>query len=173
MAMRKKLLSVVALAFAAALSTGVAVTASAETAPETLAGFEVKAVSVRIDENETNKSGIRFQTVTPEAKDAYADAKCYTQLGVEATVSGETKVWKLDVNANVWRTEGENGWNTVLANIPADSYAKEITAQSFIAVSDTESSELPFEKESDKCRSFRRTSNYCSRKYLSACYLFA
>ena len=144
--MRKKLLSVVALAFAAALSTGVAVTASADDAVATqnLEGFAVKAVSVRIDENEENKSGIRFQTVTPEGKAAYEGAKCYTQLGVEATVTPEgatepvTKVWTLDVNANVWRATGENGWNTVLANIPADSYAKEITAQSFIAVSDTE-----------------------------------
>ena len=106
MELRKKLLAVVSLAFAAALSTGIAVSASAETEPTKLDGFKIDGVSVRVtdevrtdaDGNERNTSGIRFKTVTPEAKEAYEGARVVTTL----TIDG---IGSKDVAAQAWRTD--------------------------------------------------------------------
>ena len=132
MELRKKLLSVVALAFAMALSAGVAVSASAQDAAP---AFAITDTAVRISETmkddngtERNTSGLRFKTVTPSDKTAYTEA--YTILTV-AGIEGEKKV-----NANVWRNEVDNGWNTVLMDIDPAYYTAEVTAQSFLVEAD-------------------------------------
>lgn len=139
MELRKKLISVAALAFAMALSTGIAVSASAEGEPVFDGTFNISATSVRISDREEdgkNTSGLRFKTdVIPndETADYQSSAYCYTTITVNATVGEETKDWSANVAADLWREDG-SGWNTVLANIPQESYTSSVTAQSFIKV---------------------------------------
>ncbi len=133
MELRKKLISVAALAFTVALGAGMAcMTASAETEAQTKDGFAVTAVSVRTenfkdaDGNEiTDSSGIRFKTDVPTG----LEGEGYTKL----TINGQSK----EVNADVWRLDG-SGWNTVVMGVPSTDYATAIMAQSFLVVSETE-----------------------------------
>lgn len=142
--MRKILLAVLAgLTF----STGLAISASAQADTAVFDGkFEISATAVRLSEqvlDGKNTSGLRFKTdVLPNANgenafDYQTGARCYTTLTVHATVDGETKDWTMNVAAEKWRGDG-SGWNTVLANIPVESYAADVTAQSVIEVSETE-----------------------------------
>ncbi len=136
MELRKKLLSVAALAFAAALSTGIAVSAGAE---DTLDGFAITGVSVRTEGTAElpNATGIRFKTVVGEnAATTYADADCYTNISFTSDVEGSEKAYSKDVAVQLWRSKGD-GWNTVVVGIPESDYATEITAKSYIKVSDT------------------------------------
>ena len=134
MELRKKFLSVAALAFAAALSTGIAVSATAEE-DNTLEGFGITGYSVRTENFKDkqgveveNSTGLRFKTVTPDAKDAYEDAYTIITVAGAAEEADQAKV-----SAQVWRSEG-NGWNTVLLGIPAEAYGTEITAQSYVVL---------------------------------------
>ncbi len=135
--MRKKIAIVASLAFAAALSAGIAganVNVNADAA--TWTGFEITATSVRLGEGtKQNPSGLRFQTVasslTADLKAQYADAECYTTISF--TYDGQN--YSTDVPVSVWASE--NSWNTVLLEIPAGAYTTEITAQSFIKLNET------------------------------------
>ena len=130
MELRKKIFGVAALAFAVALGAGVwSVNAEAE-GEAALNGFEITATSVRT----ADPAGLRFQTVVgANAATTYAEAEAYTTLTL--TTGGATYTTTSAVNA--WTTDGK-GWNTVLLGIPASDYVTEVTAQSFIKVSDTE-----------------------------------
>lgn len=126
--MRKKFIGVAALAFVAALSAGVASVNVQANTDNTLSGFAITATSVRTNE----PAGLRFKTdVGADAKTTYADAECYTVVSFTSSVSGTEKTYTAEVPAQVWRAE-EDGWNTVLLDIPASDYATEITAKSFI-----------------------------------------
>ena len=125
MELRKKLIGVASLAFAMALSTGVAVMAGAEEAP----AMEITATSVRTE----SPAGLRFKTdVTDVAKAQYAGAEWYTRISFTSDGTTYTK----DVPASVWRTKEGTGWNTVLLEIPDTDYTTEITAQSFVEMND-------------------------------------
>ncbi len=125
-------------------SAGIAVSAGAQSDADSFDGtFAISMTAVRLSdqvENGKNTSGLRFKTdVIPNAgaTDYQNSAQCYTTLTVNATVDGETKDWKVKVAAQKWRKDG-SGWNTVLANIPKECYAADVTAQSVIQVSETE-----------------------------------
>ncbi len=125
--MRKKFLAVLSLAFAAALSAGVAVAASAE--DETLEGFKISSVAVRTENFKDaqgveieNSSGIRFKTDAPEKAE---DASYYTTVSVAGVAESKK------VNAESWRTDG-SGWNTVIAGVPSTAYATPITVTSYV-----------------------------------------
>ena len=128
MELRKKLLAVASLAFATALSAGVAVAASAE--EEKLKGFNISAVSVRTenfkkqDVEIENTSGIRFKTDAPEKAEG---ASYYTTVSV-AGVKESKKV-----KAESWRTDG-SGWNTVIVRVPSTAYATPITVTSYAEI---------------------------------------
>ena len=126
--MRKKLYLAASLAFAAALSAGVAgasINAQADATPS----LAITATSVRT----ADPSGLRFQTVLSGMTQAdlgnYPNAVAYTTLTFEAT---DGKTYTTNVPATAWRPEGDLGWNTVLLDIPASDYVTEVTAQSFI-----------------------------------------
>ena len=126
MELRKKLISVAALAFTVALGAGMAtMTASAE---EELTGFAITEFSVRVngktDDEGNDTSGLRFKTVTPEGKEAY-DAY-YTVLSIEG--KGSKTVW-----ADTWRSTND-GWNTVVMGIPQSDYQTDITATSYVEI---------------------------------------
>lgn len=126
MELRKKLISVAALAFTVALGAGMAtMTASAE---EELTGFAITEFSVRVngktDDEGNDTSGLRFKTVTPEGKEAY-DAY-YTVLSIEG--KGSKTVW-----ADTWRSTND-GWNTVVMGIPQSDYKTDITATSYVEI---------------------------------------
>ena len=129
MKLRKKLLSVTALAFAIALGAGVfSLKAQAEGEQE-LADFEVTATSIRT----ADPAGLRFQTVVgANAATTYANAEAYTTLTL--TMGDTTYTTTSTVNA--WTVDGK-GWNTVLLGIPEVNYITEVTAQSFIKVDET------------------------------------
>ena len=126
--MRKKLYLAASLAFAAALSAGVA-GASINAQADAMPSLAITATSVRT----ADPSGLRFQTVLSGMTQAdlgnYPNAVAYTTLTFEAT-DGET--YTTNVPATAWRPEGDLGWNTVLLDIPASDYVTEVTAQSFI-----------------------------------------
>ena len=136
MELRKKFLSVAALAFAAALSTGIAVSASAE---DTIDGFAITHVAVRTEgtQEKPDAMGIRFKTtVGADAATTYADADCYTTVSFTSSAEGSEKAYTKDVAVELWRSEGD-GWNTVVLGMGEADYATEITAKSYIKVSDT------------------------------------
>ena len=137
MELRKKLLSVASLAFAAALSAGVAVSAGAEN--EAPSSFAITHVGVRTVGTEAapNATGIRFlTTVGADAANTYAEAECYTTLSFTSSAEGEEKNYSKDIAVQYWRADGK-GWNTVLVGIPSSDYDTAITAKSYIKVSDT------------------------------------
>ncbi len=137
--MRKKLLSVAALAFAAALSTGIAVSASAAEEGK-LDGFAITHVAVRTEgtQEKPDAKGIRFKTtVGADAATTYADADCYTNVSFTSSAEGEEKAYSKNVAVELWRSKGD-GWNTVVVGMGEADYATEITAKSYIKVSDTE-----------------------------------
>lgn len=139
MELRKKFLSVAALAFAAALSTGIAISASAE-GEQALNGFEITHTSVRlVVGTKEDPSGLRFKTVTPAGESAYVEA--YTNITFTSNVvtnknpNGDAVNYSAKVPTSSWT---EDGWNTVLLEIPSTDYGTQITAQSYVKVSDTE-----------------------------------
>ena len=137
MELRKKLLSVAALAFAATLSAGIAVSAGATSEPQTNADFKISGVSVRLDDSERDDdgSGIRFKVDVPEAwtKDAVTDA--YTMVTLTPQSGAFEGVQKsAKVSAQVWRDA--TGWNTVLVNIPEADYTTAVTAQAYVEIGD-------------------------------------
>ena len=137
--MRKKFTLVASLAFAAALSAGVA-GVSIQANADTWTGFAVKATSVRIGNGtKDDPSGLRFQTVatglTADLKAQYPNAECYTTISFTSNVEGTEKSYSTNVPVTVW--ESENSWNTVLLEIPASDYGTVITAQSFIKLNET------------------------------------
>ena len=129
------------------VSTGWAISASAQGVENVFDGkFEISATAVRLSEqvqDGKDTSGLRFKTdVVPNASgenafDYQANARCYTTLTVNATVDGENKDWTMNVATEKWRVDN-SGWNTVLANIPIESYTADVTARSVIEVSKTE-----------------------------------
>ncbi len=129
MELRKKLISVAALAFSLALSAGVAISASAE-GEQTMTGFDISATSIRLDDpnKEGVDSGLRFKVDCPtsDVEDAYTILTMTTSAGVAKTAKVHTEVWRQD----------NSGWNTVVANIPDTDYVTEITAQAFVTVND-------------------------------------
>ena len=138
MKMSKKLLAVASLAFASALSAGIAVNASAAS-EQRWDGFAITARAIRTE----NPAGLRFRTeaaeLTPELMAQFATAKCYTT--VSFTTQGGLS-YTTDVPVGVWRTEANDanyvpGWNTVLLDIPNTDYATDITAKSYIVVNET------------------------------------
>ncbi len=137
MELRKKLLSVASLAFAAALSAGVAVSAGAEN--EAPSSFAITHVGVRTvgTQDAPNATGIRFlTTVGADAANTYAEAECYTTLSFTSSAEGTEKNYSKDIAVQYWRADGK-GWNTVLVGIPSSDYDTAITAKSYIKVSDT------------------------------------
>ena len=128
--LRKKFVGVTVLAFAFALSTGVAVANVTANAAEAKADFAITATSIRLDDpaKEGVDSGLRFKVDVPVAQAEVTNA--YTTLTV--TPVGGTKV-TTNVPATVWRTDG-SGWNTVLLDIPSTDYVTEVTAQAFATI---------------------------------------
>lgn len=132
MELRKKLISVAALAFTVALGAGMAcMTASAEEQQPTL---KISGVAVRTEnfkdaqgKDIEGSSGIRFKTDSSLEKGNF---EAYTIVSAEGVGSKK-------VAATAWRPDND-GWNTVVAGIPKDDYVKEITAQSFIVLSNTQ-----------------------------------
>ncbi len=133
MKVSKKLLAVASLAFASALSAGIAVTASAAN-EQSWDGFAITARAIRTE----TPAGLRFRTeaaqLTPDLMEQFASAKCYTT--VSFTTAGGLS-YQTDVPVGVWRNDAVPGWNTVLLDIPASDYATDITAKSYIVVSET------------------------------------
>ena len=133
--MRKHLIAVSAIAFALAVGAG-AYSANVKADAASWEGFAITATAVRTQD----PSGLRFKTVatnmTPELMAQYPNAECYTTLTFTSSVGGEEKEYRTNVPATIWRPEGD-GWNTVLLDIPVSDYATEVTAQSFIKISDT------------------------------------
>ena len=133
MELRKKLVGVAALAFATALSAGVAVSAGAEEANKSDVNFKISGVSVRFDDpaKDDDGSGIRFKVDTPDSwtketvEDAYTMITLAPKTGAYAGTTTSAKV-----SAQVWRDE--TGWNTVLVNIPEADYTTDVTAQAFV-----------------------------------------
>ena len=121
-------------AVCALVSLGAGMAGISAAAQQSLTGFSVSSVSVRVSDetqNDYNTSGIRFKTdVGANAKETYKDAACYT------TVTIEDYGVARNVAAQVWR-EDNSGWNTVVMGIPQSDYATKITAQSFIKVSES------------------------------------
>ena len=93
-----------------------------------------------------NATGLRFKTYASEFKDqlnavypvqAY-DYRWYTELRFKmwdgVSMNGDLKqytTYESQVSASVWN---DDGWNTVLLNIPNDAVAIDITAQSFVEI---------------------------------------
>ena len=110
------------------------VSISTYSAGQSLDGFAITAVSVRIGgDYEWNPCGLRFKTDVPEQKETYEGAICYTVI----TLTIDDRHFCRAISAQVWRDMGD-GWNTVVLDIPEPYYTLDITAQSFIVVSETE-----------------------------------
>lgn len=137
--MKKKFIGIASLAVLGAISAGVAATnVQADATPWT--DFAIRTSSVRLgDGTQGNPSGLRFQTyvdgLTDEEKAQYPNAKYYTTFTFSTKISGYEQTYSLDVPASLWVQE--DAWNSVLLEIPASDYGTEITAQSFIKLSDT------------------------------------
>ena len=130
--MRKKVISIAALAFVASLSVGFAaanVTADAASKD----GFAITATSVRLDDaqKEGVDSGLRFKIDVPTGA-TVTDA--YTKITL-TTAGGQA--YSTNVEATVWRPD-ESGWNTVLLDIPSTDYATQVTAQAFATIDGVE-----------------------------------
>ncbi len=125
MELRKKLLSVAALAFAATLSTGVAVAASAQD-DANWSDFEISATAIRTED----PAGLRFKVDCPVDYSEDSTVNAYTILRL---TTSENETYTKKVHAQVWRKDN-TGWNTVLTHIPATDYVTEVYAQAFVVL---------------------------------------
>ncbi len=133
--MKKKFTLVASLAFAAALSAGIAgasVTAQAETDWGT--DFKITEAAVRLGDGTVgNPTGLRFKVNCPDVLKDTEGAEHYTVLSFTSSVEGEAQEYNLKVPATKWRADG-SGWNAVLLEIPASDYVTEVTATSYVAI---------------------------------------
>ncbi len=141
---KKGCLCLLALMALASASIGAGMVTQAQSTIDESKFTMYKGASVRV-EGTTEKpdaKGLRFKTYANEFKDdlysVYSPSnynyQWYTQLRFKLLKDGSTvnyESYTADVNANVWNDEG---WNTVLLQIPTSAAATDITAQSFVEV---------------------------------------
>ena len=129
--MRKKISLVASLAFAVALSAGIAganVNAKAET---NWSDFEISATAIRT----ASPAGLRFKVDCPVDYSANEEVEAWTNISFTSDVEGTERSYSTNIPVKCWRDA--SGWNAVLLEIPASDYATEITAQAFVKVDGT------------------------------------
>ena len=125
--MRKKLTLLASLAFAAALSAGVAGASISAQADTDWANFQIKEASVRLGNGtKENPTGLRFKIDCPVDLRAEEGAEYYTTISFTAD-----KPYTTNVPATHWRADA-SGWNTLLLEIPSQYYTMDVTATAVV-----------------------------------------
>ena len=144
--LKKCCLSLLAVFALASASVGASVATKAQSTIDESKFTMFKGASVRVEgtTEHPDAKGLRFKTYAEDFKDdlhaVYSpdnyNYHWYTQLRFKLLKDGSTTEYTsytTEVNATVWHSEG---WNTVLLDIPTSAVAANITAQSFVEVTD-------------------------------------
>ena len=122
--MHKQKLWISLAALACTFSAGIGIHTSVK---NTQAAADISAFAISKSAIRTNSpSGLRFKVDCPvdkqDIEEAYTNITFTSSVQTAENPDGEAIAYSTNVDATVWRSEGD-GWNTVLLEIPASDYA--------------------------------------------------